>query len=367
VGVPILIICLALSAAPRCQESSTFVINHNRAAEQTLPLLERKQAYEQLLRTCPNDPKLYVEIDSFLIANHEFSSALKWVDKGLTVAPTDPDLMLQRGAALLSLGRAEEALAMLQRVPPTGKSQFYRGMAYGHLRNHAAARKALADAWRLGYEDPYLLYSLVEEDHALGDKATGMHDFQLLLQRFPNSAWIHLLLGEAYSVKGHDNDARREYRLAANVNPDLQEAHYRLGYLAFNAGDNQQAVTEFGKELDLNPTFADAHLFLGETLLRLGRTQEALKHLRKAVELNGSSDLAYHRLAAVLTQTHRLSDAAETLRQGEKKFPTDPMFPAQMATLLRRLGRTEEASQAAERARELYARKLRQQSPKEMQ
>jgi tetratricopeptide (TPR) repeat protein len=367
VGVPILIICLALSGAPRCQESSTFVMNHNRAAKQTLPLLERKQAYEQALRTCPNDPKLYAEIGSFLIASREFSSALKWVDKGLTVAPTDPELMLQSGAALLSLGRAEESLVVLRNVPPTGKSQFYRGMAYRALSDHVAARDALSKAWQLGYQDPYVLYSLIEEDHALGDKLAGMQHFQLFLQRFPSSAWMHLLLGDAYSVKGHDDDARREYRQAAKINPDLLEAHYRLGYLAFKAGDDKQAVTEFSKELGLDPNFADAHLFLGETLLRLGRTQAALKHLQKAVELNGSSDLAYHRLAAVLTQTHQLSEAAETLRRGEKKFPNDPMFPAQMATLLRRLGRAEEASQAAERARELYARKLRQQSPKEMQ
>jgi tetratricopeptide (TPR) repeat protein len=316
---------------------------------------------------CPSDPKLYAEIGSFLIANRQFSSALKWVDEGLKVAPADPDLMLQSGAALLSLGRAEEALAVLQKVSPTGKSEFYKAMAYEHLRNHVAARDALSSAWQLGYDDPYVLYSLIKEDHELGDKLAGMQQFQLLLQRFPNSAWMHLLWGEAYSVKGHDDDARREYRQAAKIDPNLLEAHYRLGYLAFKVGDDKQAATEFGKELDLNPNFADAHLFLGETLLRLGRTQEALKHLQKAVDLDRSSNLAYHRLAAVLTQTHQLSEAAATLRRGEKRFPDDPMFPAQLAAVLRRLDRTGEASQAAQRARELFARQHKQQSIKEIQ
>ncbi|MGH9693327.1 MAG: hypothetical protein ACRD5Z_04230, partial [Bryobacteraceae bacterium] len=80
-GVPILIIFLALPAARPCHESAAFVTNHDRATKPTLPLLERTQAYEKLLRTCPDDPKLYVEAGSFLIANRKFSAALRWVEK----------------------------------------------------------------------------------------------------------------------------------------------------------------------------------------------------------------------------------------------------------------------------------------------
>jgi tetratricopeptide (TPR) repeat protein len=281
------------------------------------------------------------------------------LDRGLKLAPNDPTLILQNGAVLLSLGQAEKSLTELQRTPATGKSRFYMGMAYRHLKNHAAARKAFADAWQLGYHDPYVLYSLVEEDRAIGDKPSGMQHFQLFLQTFPDSAWMHLLLGDAYFDQKADEDARREYQQAVNINPDLLDAHYRLGYLEFQAGENKEAATQFEKEVELNPTFADAHLFLGETLLRLGQKEGALTHFRETLVLDPHSEMVYHRFAAVLTEMNRLDEAARTLSQGEKTFPNDPTFPAELARVLTRLNRMDEAHQEAEHARILSAERLK--------
>ena len=186
------------------------------------------------------------------------------------MAPGDPTLILQKGAALLSMGHARKVAGGIAEIPATDKSRFYMGMAYRHLGNHPAAQKALMDAWRLGYHDPYLLYSLIQEDRSVGDKATGMQHFQLFTQTFPDMAWMHLLLGDAYFDQKAEEDARREYLEAVRIKPDLMDAHYRLGYMDFQRGRNVQAEKEFQTEVALNPDFADAHLFLGETLLRLG-------------------------------------------------------------------------------------------------
>lgn len=355
----ILIFIVALIIASPCQNSRDFRDNYQRAKDQSLSDSERARSYEQALSACPKRPELYAEFGSFLIAHREFTRATRWLEKGLHIAPNDSTMILQLGAARLSAGEAEKALEELQSIPATDKSQFYIGMAYRRLGNHAAAQKGLINAWELGYHDPYLLYSLIEEDRAVGDKPTGMLHFKLFTETFPDSAWMHLLLGDAYFDQKANEEARREYQEAAKIDPGLIDAHYRLGYLDFQKGDNTPALKEFQAEVELNPDFADAHLFLGETLLRLGRKADALSHFKRTLELDPTSEMGYHRYAAVLIEMNHLNEAAATLRNGEKQFPADSTFPAELARVLSRLNRVEEAHQAAERARVLAAERLK--------
>ena len=130
---------LALLAVNLCPLSSPLTDEH---------------AYQQALQACPNDPKTYQEFAGFLIAKGKFSMAKAVAESGLKISPADPTLLLEHGAALLSLGNAEKALAELNTIPPTAKSQFYVGLANRQLGNHPASQKALSDAWELGYQMP---------------------------------------------------------------------------------------------------------------------------------------------------------------------------------------------------------------------
>ena len=321
--------------------------------------LTNEHAFREALQDCPNDLQLYESFAAFLIARGDFQGAKTISEKGLKRAPDDPKLRLTHGAAILSLGQPDKALAELSAIPVSAQSTFYVGLAHRQLGNHAAAQKALTQAWELGYHDPYLLYSLIEEDRNAGDKPTGMQHFKLFLDTFPDSAWMHLLLGDAYFDQKRNDEARREYEQAVQSKPDMMDAHYRLGYLDFLAGNNVRAAKEFQTEIDINPNFADAHLFLGETLLRLGQKQNALMQFQRTLALDPNTEMAYHRYAAVLSDANRLPEAVATLRQGEKKFPDDSTFPAELARLLARLHLPEEAHQEAERARELAAERLK--------
>jgi tetratricopeptide (TPR) repeat protein len=60
--------------------------------------------------------------------------------------------------------------------------------------------------------------------------------------------------------------------------------------------------------------------------------------------------LAYNELATAQKEAGKLEDAVRTLSTGEKRFPKEAAFPAQLAGLLTRLGRPEEAKKEAERA-----------------
>jgi tetratricopeptide (TPR) repeat protein len=317
------------------------------------PYQSRKEAYENALKACSGDTSLYAALSALLLEQQDAEAALTWVKRGLSLAPNDPILTLYKGVALLSSGHPDQALAALKKVPPTGQSEFYLGMAYRALREHQQAQQALSKAFAMGFDDPYVLYVLIEQDRELGDKEAGLRHFRTFYDRFPDSVWLHMLYGDAYLAKNDDSNAEAEYEQALKVKPDLPVVNYQLGYIAFKRGKYAAAEEHLRKEIALNPTFAAAYLYLGTTLRRLGKNAEALPFLEQAVTRDPNYTLAYSELATAQTEAGKLEGALRTLQTGEERFPQEAAFPAQLAGLLRRLGRTEEAKREAEKATSL--------------
>jgi tetratricopeptide (TPR) repeat protein len=336
-----------------CQLSAPDTEIYRRAVSRDLPFSERRVAYERSIGACPGEFRLYAEFASLLVANRDFSTALHWIDKGLALAPTDTALNLRKGEALVALGRAKDALATLGKTPATGESQFFRGTAYQVLEDHRAAQECFLDSWKRGNEDPYVLYSLVREDKALGDKAAGLEHFQLMMTRFPDSVWVHVLVGDAYYKAAKDAEARQEYLAAVKLMPDLFEANFRLAYMAFEAGEYASATQYYQRALAVKPRHTEANVYLGETLRRERRIPEAIEQLRRAIQLDPKAALAYDSLSKALSDAGRLPEAVATLCSAEKEFPEDSSFPAMRARILRRMGRIEDAEQAARRTSEI--------------
>src|SRR5208283_2778469 len=123
-----------------------------------------------------------------------------------------------------------------------------------------AAREALERAFAQGYEDPYVLYALIEQERVLGDKEPGLEHFRIFYQRFPNSPFLHLLLGDAYLFKDSKEEAENEYRQALGLDPSLPVVNFRLGYVEFKNARYAQAADFFRKEIELSPAFAESYL-----------------------------------------------------------------------------------------------------------
>jgi predicted Zn-dependent protease len=295
-----------------------------------------------------------------LIQRSEFARALEVASVGLRIAPAQPGLILNQGISLYSLHRMSESIAVLAGLD-SPEANFYTGLNYRRLAQHSHSRRYLLKAWNAGYHDPFLLYSLIEEDHAAGDKQAGLDHFQILLRDYPDSAWLHMVLGNAAFGLEKDQESRAEYSKALALNPKLPNVNYRLGFLAYQAGEDDTAEKYFREELKIEPEHSDTWLFLGETLKRKGKTKEAIPYLRRALALDPASGLNYGALATALTETNQLKDAVVVLEQAERRFPNDPAFPSQLARLFARLDRKEDAEKAAQRARSLLALKLQKQ------
>ena len=309
----------------------------------SLPYAQRKGAYQRAIERCPSRIELYDSLFHLAMAEHELNEALRWVRRGLRLLPDDSELRRDEAVGLLSSGQPQQALAILKALPKSAQGQFYLGMAYRALREPKAAQQAYSEAFDLGYRDPYVLYVLMEQDHILHDKDAGLKHFQILSEQFPNSPSLHMVLGDAHMSRYEDSEAESEYQKVLQLNPNLPVVHYQLGFIAFKRAEYSRAADELRREIALDPGYGDAYLYLGLCLRRLNSNIEALPVLKEAVALDPNSPLPYRALAAVQSSMNQTTAALETLQTAQHRFPREPAFPAQMAALLKQMGRPQQA------------------------
>lgn len=340
--------CEALAQdSQSCAAAEPARTSIQQAVDQKRSFDDRLKAYTSAIQSCPSDGALYAGISTLLLQHQDAARALDWAGRGLKVAPSDTNLKTDFGIAQLSAGQPEGALATILTIPPSARSFFYLGMTYRALRDPQHAQEALSKALAAGYDDPYLLYVLIEQDREAGDKQAGLADFRTFYEKYPNSPWLHMLYGDAYSARNNNTQAEAEYKQAAQLEPTLPIVHFQLGFLAFARGDYPQAADDFRQEIGADPTFARSYLYLGTTLRRLGKDADALPVLQQAVARDPNFPLAYRSLAVAEIDAGKLQAALETMRAASRRFPQEPAFPAQMASLLKRMGRPEEAKREA--------------------
>lgn len=201
----------------------------------------------------------------------------------------------------------------------------------------------------------------------------------------PESAYVHFQLGYAYAVLERPKEAEREYARAAELAPDMAEAHLNLGLLRLDR-DPAAAVQDFeraaallpdsprprfllGLALERSHRLADAvaqyraaaaldadsfdiHFALARALLALARTAEAEAEFRKSLELRPRMPAAMLGLAESLIDQKKFDEAAATLAVYLETVPDDADSRVQFASLLLDLARDEEVLAQLRRAEE---------------
>ncbi|MDE0186997.1 MAG: tetratricopeptide repeat protein [Candidatus Poribacteria bacterium] len=114
---------------------------------------------------------------------------------------------------------------------------------------------------------------------------------------------LHLNLGKIYMRQEKFPQANRHYREALKHNPDLAEAFYDLGFIAFKNGRADDAVDNYKSALKIQPDMAEAHYFLGKIYVEQNHFDPAEKAFQRVIEIQPSFHKAYERLAHLYGKT----------------------------------------------------------------
>ena len=139
-----------------------------------------------------------------------------------------------------------------------------------------------------------------------------------------------------------------EAALAARPN-DVQ-LRGQFGGLLLSIGQADRAIEVFREGLDQTTDDAGLLFGLSHAYARAGRGAEALDAAERAAALMPDDFHAQMHLSYLLSAAERLERAEAALTKAERLQSGDARVSAMLADVLARLGRTEEALAAAERA-----------------
>lgn len=136
--------------------------------------------------------------------------------------------------------------------------------------------------------------------------------------------------GKAFYRKDNDEKALEAFKQALNINPELAEAHFRIGLTYDALGKEQEAEDSYKKaiatykkyfSIEENQKDAEAHYNLAQTYVGLHLYNEAVREYRQATKLKEDDADIYYDLGMALT---RLAQYDEAVAAFEKSLEIDP-------------------------------------------
>ena len=259
-------------------------------------------------------------------AQGNYPSADSAFAAALTKDPQDHEAAQMRGLTLFRLGRAAEAVPLLESA-----------------RSESAQTKA----------DPNYVLALCYLETRRYDDAR--HAFAIQYGFAPDSANAYLLSARMLFRREYVPIAQESARKALQLQPDLPLAHLLLGEIALSGQHMDEAIAEFEQERSRNPLEPSTYDRLGDAYSRSARYPEAEKALQQAVLLEPNSTGPYILLGKVLLKRDDPATAAGYLERARTMDPGNYITHSLLSQAYRAMGRTDEAAQEAHTAETLQA------------
>jgi tetratricopeptide (TPR) repeat protein len=273
--------------------------------------------------------------------------------------PADVQIQFNLGLALVRAGKLTDAIPPLERASKdesfAPEAHFLLGTDYFESRNY---EKAIAELQNL-QNSPHaerVLYLLEESNRLSGHTAEARDAFREINRRFPESAWTHFMMASAYESQHEPEKAIDEYRQALQTDPAIPNANFAIGYLYFRQQDSENAREWLLKEAQKG-CHSLANFYLGEIARADKEGQKAEALYRRAIECDSSNGDAHLRLGLVLGDQKRYQEAIAQLKEAIRCEPNESSPHYHLASLYRRIGRTEAAEVEYKKVREIQAGK----------
>src|ERR1051325_5566698 len=294
--------------------------------------------------------------------NSRYSEASQLFAQAAKRSPHIKDLDRNWGTASFRANEYKTAIAPLQRhvrVYPLDTSALQMlAVCYFMTDNFSRAAAAFRPLLPTLPNEPNLLYAAGVSFAKSGDSQTARNLYQRMLAQNPDSAEVHLFMGQAHAAQREDADALKEFSWAVELNPKLPEAHYSAGKVYLQQGNLEEAEKEFRAELEVNPDDAPTEYRLGHVLLAQSKMDEAVSLLSEVVRQRPEDADALYELGKALLEKGELVAAAERLEKAIHLKPEQPHMYYQLSLVYRREGRIKDADAALHQYQKLQQKKF---------
>jgi serine/threonine-protein kinase len=172
------------------------------------------------------------------------------------------------------------------------------------------------------------------------------------LQADPQSADVHVTLGELKRQKGEADDAIKEYKQALTQNPNNADAILGLAETYSGSGDLKNAEVAYRRSIELQPNYWGGYNKLGVFYSSHSRYQDSAAMFNRVVELVPDNERGYNNLGGVYLRMGRYDEAVRVAATSIQRRPSGQAY-SNLGTAYFFLGRYADAARAYEQATSL--------------
>jgi superkiller protein 3 len=245
--------------------------------------------------------------------------------------PSELAYLLAYAETMVSMGRPDEALSLLQQKVVFFEYSATIRDAVGQLlmqkeKYHEAA-DMLRQASILAVEDNGIREHLAMAcfyDKQYGDASELLgrvvHD-----DRFAKRVDLYLVMGECQLKLNKPRDARDSFEVASQIAPNNAAVWTGLGKAALQINDLRRADISIRRSLSINPASSEGNLLLGYVRLKEKKLPEALAAFKKANTIDPADTVSLCMLGLVLEKMGKGDEAMKCYARALKMNPGDEM------------------------------------------
>ena len=304
-------------------------------------------------RSAQVDPQALLSVCRLLIERNLYRESVPLLTRSVDQLPASGEAHYLLALALSRTDRIDRMGPLLDRAlllqPDFVPALLLQAMRLLEVKKLAEARRALGKVLELQPEEPKAVFLLSKVMIDGGEYSEAIRSLKGLIDRFPDDPDVHLLLLSAYRKD-------ENYQKAFETSLQLLERFPNYPLVLYNGGLDleilgrfQEAETHLRKLLPMiqgDPELmSGARLGLARVLAHQEKTMEATALFKEAIRLNQGGVPALQDLSDIYLKAGEFEKALKLLRQVVALEPKRKQAYIQLAKVLRRLGKNEEAGE----------------------
>ena len=311
------------------------------------------QTAAKMGRSAQVDPQALLSVCRLLIERNLYRESVPLLTRSVDQLPASGEAHYLLALALSRTDRIDRMGPLLDRAlllqPDFVPALLLQAMRLLEVKKLAEARRALGKVLELQPEEPKAVFLLSKVMIDGGEYSEAIRSLKGLIDRFPDDPDVHLLLLSAYRKD-------ENYQKAFETSLQLLERFPNYPLVLYNGGLDleilgrfQEAETHLRKLLPMiqgDPELmSGARLGLARVLAHQEKTMEATALFKEAIRLNQGGVPALQDLSDIYLKAGEFEKALKLLRQVVALEPKRKQAYIQLAKVLRRLGKNEEAGE----------------------
>ena len=302
----------------------------------------------------------YNNLGVIAAGNKDYATAKNYFAKAGTWTPSLETLDRNLGMAAFYANEYDQAIPPLtrhiQQQPDDLRARAALGLSLFGAQNYPKVLEVLHPIQQQVDQDPGLSYAYAVSQVKTGAYTEGVAGLRRLETADPNSADVHLLLGEAFVDQGEYAEGLDEYRSALKIDPKLQRAHFLSGVALIRQGNPTAAAQELREALKIDPGDVNSKYHLAYSLIQLQDQKEAVPLLQEVLKQNPKHADAYYQMGKLQLEQGDANDAVSNLEAATQLNPDSDYMHYQLALAYRRESRVQDAQREMKLYQELKDR-----------